>query len=210
MPNIQGMILLCDGENGVPLAIMDSLEITRNRTGAATEADVVALVRAAVNAGALMFRGIQCYSGNLQHIPVRAERRARALAQLERLRSIIARLRDDDDIPVDIVSGAGTGTFDLDPEGQIFTELQVGSYVFMDVDYQRALKEGRNALPFETALFVATSVVSINADGFVTTDGGLKCFATDGPKPAGRGGALVDRDRDTRTAIAALDGAVIV
>jgi len=119
---------------------------------------------------------------------VRAERRARALAQLEQLRAIIARLRDDD-IPVDIVSGAGTGTFDLDPEARIFTELQVGSYVFMDVDYQRALKDGRNALPFETALFVATSVVSVNADGFVTTDGGLKCFATDGPKPEVASGA---------------------
>lgn len=35
MPNIQGIILLCDGENGYPLAIMDSTEITINRTGAA-------------------------------------------------------------------------------------------------------------------------------------------------------------------------------
>jgi alanine dehydrogenase len=36
LPNIQGAILLCDGENGSPLAIMDSLEIIRKRTGAAT------------------------------------------------------------------------------------------------------------------------------------------------------------------------------
>lgn len=35
-PNIQGMIVLCDAENGFPLAIMDSVEITRMRTGAAT------------------------------------------------------------------------------------------------------------------------------------------------------------------------------
>jgi ornithine cyclodeaminase/alanine dehydrogenase len=34
MPNIQGAILLCDGENGYPLAVMDSREITINRTGA--------------------------------------------------------------------------------------------------------------------------------------------------------------------------------
>jgi 3-hydroxy-D-aspartate aldolase len=185
--NLMALDVVAESEKSL-LDVLVDFSAGHHRTGAASEADVVALVRAAVNAGALMFRGIQCYSGNLQHIPVRAERRARALAQLERLRSIIARLRDDD-IPVDIVSGAGTGTFDLDPEGQIFTELQVGSYVFMDVDYQRALKEGRNALPFETALFVATSVVSINADGFVTTDGGLKCFATDGPKPEVASGA---------------------
>jgi alanine dehydrogenase len=35
MPNIQGIILLCDGENGYPLAVMDSSEITMKRTGAA-------------------------------------------------------------------------------------------------------------------------------------------------------------------------------
>jgi alanine dehydrogenase len=36
LPNIQGVILLCDGENGQPLALMDSIEITIRRTGAAT------------------------------------------------------------------------------------------------------------------------------------------------------------------------------
>jgi alanine dehydrogenase len=36
MPNIQGMVLLCDATNGYPLAVMDSIEITIVRTGAAT------------------------------------------------------------------------------------------------------------------------------------------------------------------------------
>ena len=36
MPNIQGVIALCDAENGYPLAVMDSIEITIIRTGAAT------------------------------------------------------------------------------------------------------------------------------------------------------------------------------
>ena len=36
MPNIQGLILLCDAENGYPVAVMDSIEITIRRTGAAT------------------------------------------------------------------------------------------------------------------------------------------------------------------------------
>jgi len=35
LPNIQGIILLCDGENGYPLALLDSIEITILRTGAA-------------------------------------------------------------------------------------------------------------------------------------------------------------------------------
>ena len=36
LPIIQGVIVLCDGENGYPLALMDSIEITIQRTGAAT------------------------------------------------------------------------------------------------------------------------------------------------------------------------------
>jgi D-serine deaminase-like pyridoxal phosphate-dependent protein len=171
-----------------PLEVLVDFSAGHGRTGAASAADLAALVRAAVAADGLVFRGIQSYSGNLQHIPVRAERRAKALAQLERLRGIVARLRDAG-IDVPIVTGAGTGTFDLDPEARVFTELQVGSYVFMDVDYLRALADGCNRPPFETALFVATAVVSVNAPGYLTTDGGLKCFATDGPAPEVASGA---------------------
>jgi D-serine deaminase-like pyridoxal phosphate-dependent protein len=171
-----------------PLAVLVDFSAGHGRTGAASAEDLAALARAAVAAEALDFKGIQSYSGNLQHIPVRAERRQRALAQLERLRGMLGRLRESG-IAVPIVTGAGTGTFDLDPEARVFTELQVGSYVFMDVDYLRAMKDGRNAPPFETALFVATSVVSVNAEGYVTTDGGLKCFATDGPAPEVAAGA---------------------
>jgi 3-hydroxy-D-aspartate aldolase len=167
---------------GKPLDVLVDFSAGHGRTGCADEADLARLARAAVAAEALAFRGIQSYSGNLQHIARREERRARTLSELARLAGMVRRLRDSG-IAVPIVSGAGTGTFDLDPEARIYTELQVGSYVFMDVDYRRALADGRNAPPFETALFVATAVVSVNAPGYVTCDGGLKCFATDGPAP---------------------------
>ncbi|HLN98328.1 MAG TPA: ornithine cyclodeaminase family protein [Pyrinomonadaceae bacterium] len=36
LPMIQGVVVLCDGENGYPLALVDSIEITIQRTGAAT------------------------------------------------------------------------------------------------------------------------------------------------------------------------------
>ncbi len=167
---------------GKKLDVLVDFEAGQGRTGAADEASLGALVRGALAAEGVSFRGIQSYSGNLQHVPVRAERRARALAQLERLRAMLANLRAAG-IAVPIVTGGGTGTFDLDPAGRTFTELQVGSYVFMDVQYRDALADGRNAPPFETALLVQTAVVSVNAPGYVTTDAGLKCFATDGPLP---------------------------
>ena len=91
----------------------------------------------------LALRGIQSYSGNLQHIPERAERQRRAQEQRGILRRVIQQVREAG-IAVEIVTGAGTGTYDLDSEDGPFTELQVGSYVFMDVDYQRAMLDGCN------------------------------------------------------------------
>ena len=53
----------------------------------------------------------------------------------------------------------------------------------MDVQYQGVALRPDAAQPFEPALFVRTSVISANAAGHVTTDAGLKHFATDGPRP---------------------------
>jgi len=167
---------------GKPLDVIVDFFANHGRTGAATEADAVALAQAVAQSGILRFRGVQAYMGNVQHVAVRADRRARTLEMLKRVAAIVQQL-ESQAIKVPVVTGAGTGTFDLDPEARVFTELQVGSYVFMDVDYNRALIEGRNALPFETSLFVQTAVVSTNAPDWVTCDAGLKCFATEGPKP---------------------------
>ena len=174
--------------SGKTLDVLVDYQAGQGRTGVAGEAELGSLVRAALAAKGVAFRGIQSYSGNVQHIATRTERRARALAQLDLLGAMLGRLRSAG-IGVPIVTGGGTGTFDLDPERRLFTELQVGSYIFMDVQYLQALADGRNAPPFETSLFVATAVVSVNAPGYVTTDAGLKCFATDGPAPELASGA---------------------
>jgi D-serine deaminase-like pyridoxal phosphate-dependent protein len=168
--------------DGKPLTVLIDFAAGHARTGCADPEAVIALARAAQAAPALRLLGIQSYSGQLQHIATRAARREQALRQAEILRAIVMQMKADG-IAAPIVSGGGTGTFDLDPETRVFTELQVGSYVFMDVDYQRALQDGRNAPPFETSLFVQAAVVSVNAPGYVTTDAGLKSFATDGPLP---------------------------
>jgi len=82
-----------------------------------------------------------------------------------------------------IVTGAGTGTYEIDTELGLYTELQAGSYIFMDVEYADAALWPDGGRPFETALFVQTTVVSANHSGQATTDAGLKAFATDGPLP---------------------------
>ena len=170
-----------------PLAVLVDIDAGQGRTGCTVEV-APTLARAVRAAPALSFAGVQAYAGHLQHVPSRAERRDRTLRLAERLRGLVQALARDG-LPVPVVTGGGTGTFDLDPEARIFTELQVGSYVFMDVEYRQALADGRNAPPFETSLFVATAVVGVNQPAYLVTDAGLKSFATDGPLPEPARGA---------------------
>ena len=78
-----------------------------------------------------------------------------------------------------IVGGAGTGTFSLEAASGVFTELQVGSYAFMDADY------GRNdpPPPFRHALFVLGSVMSALRPDFAVVDVGHKGVAVDSGLP---------------------------
>jgi len=171
--------------SGKVLDVLVDFSAGHHRTGAATE-DAIVLAQAVHAAAGLRLAGLQSYSGNLQHVADRDERQEKAKQRLAVLAGLVGKLRAAG-LAVPVVTGSGTGTHDFDVEAKIFTELQAGSYIFMDVDYIRALKDGRNALPFETSLFVQTAVVSVASakvpGGYVTTDAGLKCFATEGPQP---------------------------
>jgi len=171
-----------------PLDVLVDYGAGYNRTGAASHAELLGLALLVGDAPNLRLRGLQSYAGNLQHIPERA-RRVAAAAELRQTIAHLVEAAHGQGTPFEIVTGAGTGTHDLDPDGHIFTELQAGSYVFMDVDYRNALADGLNGSPFEMALLVQTAVVSVNGPGWVTTDGGIKCFATDGPLPEVASGA---------------------
>ena len=76
MPNIQGIIVLCDGENGYPLAVMDSIEITIIRTGAATAVAAKYLARRSASVATI------CGCGNQGRIQLRALTRARPLKRV--------------------------------------------------------------------------------------------------------------------------------
>jgi D-serine deaminase-like pyridoxal phosphate-dependent protein len=111
------------------------------------------------------------------------ERRAASLNAMKEL----AELRDQlkaKGITVPLLSGGGTGTFDIDPDANTLTELQVGSYVFMDKQYNDVWEKPGQRPPFEPSLFVQTTVISANREGLATTDAGFKSFATDAGSPA--------------------------
>lgn len=168
--------------SGKPIQVLVDLNIGLCRTGIAPGEAALALGRAVAASPDLRLLGLQAYGGQLQHIEDYSDRRAQSLAAL----APVAATRDQflkHGLPCSIVSGSGTGTFRIDVSAGVFTELQVGSYVFMDREYNDVKGED-GGLGFQTSLFVETSVISVNTPRIATTDAGLKSFATEaGPPP---------------------------
>ncbi|HSC20025.1 MAG TPA: DSD1 family PLP-dependent enzyme [Rhizomicrobium sp.] len=170
------------GESGKPLKVLVDIDPGMGRTGVAFGDAAIALVEQVAGAERLEYAGLQCYAGNLQHLESPNERRDASLSVMKKL----AGLRDDlaaRGLAPGILSGGGTGTFDIDPDARTLTELQVGSYVFMDRQYNDVWQKPGDRVPFETSLFVQTTVISANRDGLATIDAGFKAFATDAGPP---------------------------
>jgi D-serine deaminase-like pyridoxal phosphate-dependent protein len=172
---------------GQKLKLLVDIDIGHHRTGILPGKPACALASAITKSSNLEFIGIQGYAGHLMHLADRAERQTRSAAALDALRMTRDQLCGMGLTPR-IITGGGTGSFDIDPAEQVLTELQAGSYIFMDRQYNDVWADGP---PFETSLFVLTRIVSANHPGMATTDAGLKAFSTDagapliafGPKP---------------------------
>ena len=95
-------------------------------------------------------------------------------------------------LPPEIVTGGGTGTHLLDLEEGPFTEIQPGSYLFMDKQYGAVELAPGGAAPFRTSLTVATRVISANQPDLVVLDAGFKAMATDAGPALVAGGAAAD------------------
>jgi D-serine deaminase-like pyridoxal phosphate-dependent protein len=171
---------------GRPLAVVIDIDPGLHRTGVTSAEAAVALWRVIADAPGLVYAGVQFYCGAHQHIASLSERRAAMDERAAYLRSVIAALTEAGG-PPGLVTGGGTGTHRIDADLGVFTELQVGSYVFMDRQYLDCEFDLDD--PYETALLVESRVVSANTPGLVTIDAGLKAFATEAGVPVVLNGA---------------------
>lgn len=164
---------------GLVLDVLMDIDVGQERTGVPPErAEELAARLSAMSS--LRLRGIQAYAGQVQHISGSGVRREASLTAMNRAASVFRILRRD--YGCDIFTGAGTGTWNIDSEIPELTELQLGSYVFMDAEYLGIGWEGGDA-PFTPALTLLSTVVSANRKGHVTIDAGLKTLYRDGGVP---------------------------
>ncbi|HEV2597651.1 DSD1 family PLP-dependent enzyme [Sphingopyxis sp.] len=187
-PAVAGRIDAALAAAGAKLDVIIDIDPGIARTGVASAEAAVALAQAIAAAPNLTCRGVQFYCGSQQHIENYAERRAAIAERTDYLQGIVAALTDAGFAP-GIVTGSGTGTHRIDLDLGVFTELQAGSYVFMDKQYLDCDLTGDGAAPFEVSLGVDARVVSANHSGLVTIDAGFKSLSTDGGVAVVRRGA---------------------
>ncbi|MCC6291097.1 MAG: DSD1 family PLP-dependent enzyme [Bryobacterales bacterium] len=161
---------------GARLDLLVDLDVGDHRTGIACGEPALALARAIAAAPNLRLRGVQAYSVSGSHMEDPEARRIHSLNALRPAMETVQAMRADG-LPVEIVSGASTGTWEIDTEVPELTELQAGSYIFHDLAYSRI------GVSFEPALRVLATVISANHDGRATVDAGFKALSTDRPFP---------------------------
>ncbi|MEJ2087292.1 MAG: DSD1 family PLP-dependent enzyme [Gammaproteobacteria bacterium] len=173
------------------LGVLIDLDVEMGRTGVRSDDLALALAERIAATERMRFRGVQHYAGHLMHVEGFEARRDRSLALWETVAGRIDGLQARG-FACEVVTGCGTGTFNIDCDVEVVTDLQVGSYVFMDQEYRLiGGPDGGLFDEFEVSLTLAATAISQPTDRAVTVDGGYKVFASDtvNPEPLDLAGA---------------------
>ena len=132
----------------------------------------------------LKLAGIQAYSGNSSHVKG-FEARKKASQEWMGQAVETRRLLESSGVPCPWLSGGSTGTYNIDSDIDGITELQPGSFVFMDQGYNAiGGADGKEQYTdFANSLTVLSTVYDKPADDMAVVDAGLKSFATDSGGP---------------------------
>jgi D-serine deaminase-like pyridoxal phosphate-dependent protein len=170
-------------EAGTTLDVLIEVNVGANRCGVEPGMPAVALAELVDASDSLNFKGIHAYQGAAQHVRSPEDRRV-LIEQTVQMVSKTLALLGEKGIICDIVTGAGTGTYPLEAASGVYTELQPGSYIFMDADYGRNLgADGKPVHEFQHSLFVLATVMSRAVPGRAVVDAGLKALSVDSGLP---------------------------
>ena len=173
-------LALATAASGSRLDVLVEINIGQDRCGVADAPAVLRLLEALAPHRQLVFKGLQAYHGGLQHVRGHGQRRDAAQRAAAHTAGIVAALALAG-VACATVTGGGSGSVEFDLASGVFTEVQPGSYVFMDGDYGR--NEYGDALRFEQSLFIASTVMSVGSGERIVLDAGLKSVAVDSGLP---------------------------
>ncbi len=147
------------------------------RQGIANGQPAVELAQRVHGSKLLTFEGWMAYSGGASHTRGFEARKRKSTEDLSGINETLALARKAG-LPNGIVSGGSTGTYNIDHQLGL-TELECGSYVFMDTLYKAIGGKSDDATyaDFENSLSVLVTVDSKHHAGQVTIDYGNKAMA---------------------------------
>lgn len=152
-----------------------------NRTGIQPGLPALSLAEAIDAMPHVELVGIQAYAGHATQVVGWEERRK---VSLEAMAKAVGtrRLLESKGIGVSLLTGGSTATYNIDSEIEGMTELQPGSFIFMDLAYNSiGGQDGPVYRDFRNSLTVLTTVVSKPETNLAVVDGGFKAFSTDQP-----------------------------
>ncbi|KAA8645072.1 hypothetical protein EYZ11_009404 [Aspergillus tanneri] len=156
-----------------PIMVLIDLDVGLHRTGVQPGDSAVALARHIDGLKHLKLIGVQGYEGHLQHVHDREDRKTQCLQSMKILTGTADTLRNAG-FNIEVVTTGGTGTAEFCATVPGVTELQPGSFIFMDTDYQRAVGSF-----YSYSLTILSTVLSKQGPRSVTIDSGLKSLTTD-------------------------------
>lgn len=153
------------------LGVLIEVDVGMGRGGVRSVEDAVALSQYLSKLPGLNFRGVQGYEGHCMHETDRDARTEKVCEAMDCLGTVIDEL-EKSGFPCEVVSAGGTGTYDITGDNPRVTEIQAGSYVFMDKFHGNLVPE------FSQALTVLGTVI-IQHDSSVVLDSGRKSIGID-------------------------------
>ncbi|MCW2991172.1 MAG: alanine racemase domain protein [Solirubrobacterales bacterium] len=164
---------------GARVGVLVEVDVGQGRCGVEPgSAELLRLAWLVADAPGLDLRGLQGYHGHAVLLESRSEREREVAAGAAILAAERERLQAAG-LPCHLVSGGGTGTYDMIAAAGGVDEVQAGSYVLMDATY------GRLGLPFEQALFCLATVISRRGTRIVL-DAGLKALSAEYGMPGAK------------------------
>ena len=154
------------------------------RSGIPAGEQALALAQLVDKLPGLKLRGIISYDGGAQHIKGFTNRRDQSLKRFEPSVDTLERLKRSG-LSTEIFSGGGTGTYNILPKVSGVTDVQVGSYIFMDCQYLEIGGESNDEVytDFASSLTVLSTVLNTYFEKSITTDAGAKALTLNKPGP---------------------------
>jgi D-serine deaminase-like pyridoxal phosphate-dependent protein len=177
--NVENLSQAAQGK-GARLRVLIEVDIGMKRCGVPPGEPALRLAQKVSESKGLFFAGLMGYEGHTVTIPDFDERKRRTeegLALLMETKELIER----SGLEVGIVSGGGTGTYNITGQFPGMTEVQAGSYIFMDSSYRKVLKD------FGCALTVLTTVISRPTRDRAIIDAGMKTVTKESGLPEIKG-----------------------